>query len=119
LRLMQQTRNWQVDVFKNPEEFLESAGCRSYDLILTDLLIPNGGGMLLGTKLRSGGYKNALIAVTAFDEIKSLGVSLWDMGFDGMIATSNVNVYTPQYLDLILHKLNNYFYYRHVNKWKH
>lgn len=117
--VMPRTRQWKTDIFNDPLEFLSSGGYLSYDLIITDILIPNGGGLFLGSILRARGYEKPLLALTAFDEIKGFGHGLWLRGFDGMISTSNSNVYTPQYLDLILHKLNNYFYYRHINGWCH
>ena len=119
MKVLPETRQWTIDIFKDPEEFLSSPASTSYDVVVTDLLVPNGGGVFLGATLRNRGYDKALIALTAYSPIKMLARSLWSKEFDGMISTADTNPYSPQYLDLILHKLRNYFYYRHANGWKH
>ena len=119
MKVLPETRQWQIDIFKDPEEFLASPASTSYDVVITDLLVPNGGGVFLGTTLRNRGYNKALIALTAYSPIERLARSLWEKEFDGMISTDNTTPYSPQYLDLILHKLRNYFYYRNANGWEH
>lgn len=112
-------QNWTVDVWADPDDFINNPFSTSYDMLLTDVMIPNGGGTFVMRKLREGGFEKPIIALTEFDEADIWAKRLFHKGYDGMISREDVDVNSPSFEDLIFHKLNNYFYYRAVNGWDH
>ena len=106
-------QDWSLDRYKTPEEFLSTPQRLSYDLVLTDILIPGGGGIFLTRQLREQRFKGGIVAVTAYPEEEEIGVKLKADGMDGLITLSAFDDYfwleRPK---TIAEKLRYYFYYR-------
>ena len=111
---------WEITTYQDTEVLLHDVqyGRGQYDIIITDLIVPGGGGYYLTSKLRQEGFKGAIIAATAFQPDEKLSIGLFNRGFDGMISLpENFELQKEWPLD-VMTRLNNYFYYRNLHGWK-
>lgn len=90
-----------------------------FDIILTDVLVPGGGGPLIAAELRQRNILTPIIALTQYQPNKNTAAWLYSAGFDGMISMS------PYFGDcggdmlLLAQKLQNYFFYRNLHQWEY
>ncbi len=78
--------DWQVDFYADPENFLGTPSHLKYDLVLTDILINNGGGVYLTLQLRRQKFGGTVLATTNYDP-KNTNMRAWfRAGLDGMIS---------------------------------
>ena len=91
---------------------------KKFDVILTDIIVPGGGGCYLTGELRKKGFSGVIIALAAFEEENKMGKRLFDMGFDGMISMPMMFENGKQWPLRIMKDFQNYFYYRDANGWK-
>lgn len=110
---------WKITTYQNTEVLLNDilGGRAQYDLILTDLWVPGGGGYYLTAKLRHQGFKGAIIAATAYQPTDSLSIGLFNKGFDGMIPLPGNFEFQKEWPLELMTSLNNYFYYRNLHGW--
>lgn len=110
---------WELSYYRNTEEMLAAASAdpTSFDVILTDIIVPGGGGNYLTGKLRERGFKGVIIALSAFQEDDEIGRKLFDIGFDGMIPQGLGFEMSDHWQLLIMKRLQNYFYYRDLHHW--
>ena len=90
-----------------------------FDLIITDLIMSDGGGYALTAQLRRFDSSTPIIALSAVGEDPSRGKALFEMGFDGMLsthATGGFPLEASGYLTL-LNALNNYYQLKSTNGW--
>lgn len=105
-------KNLQVRVFQRQEDFwafLRAGG--QVDMLITDLIMPKGGGFFLASELRQQGYKMPILALSAFGESENRGQKLFMLGFDGMLSTHAVDgalFGTSGYLTFV-NALRNYY----------
>ena len=112
--------DWEIDTFLSPTEFLNHPNFYSYDLILMDLNLRPGGGVYLALRLREKGYKNAILAVTAYEEQSAFGGNLYNMGFDGAFASGVTwKMYDPWARDILFEKIKNYYFLKKKYGWEH
>ena len=110
---------WQIDYLEpDPEAFLKK-DYNTYDLILSDIVMPNGGGRYLARQLRAGGYKGSLLVVSKFD--KFFGESFFKDGFDGMlqIADATGSDFQSDYASWLWSRLKNYYQLKAKHGWQH
>lgn len=88
------------------------------DVILTDIVVPGGGGFYLTGTLRAAGYKGVILAMSAFAEREQMGRRMFEAGFDGMIYSPLELEYDPHWGSKILDKLRNYYYYSRLHGWQ-
>ena len=91
---------------------------KKFDVILTDIIVPGGGGCYLTGELRKKGFSGVIIALAAFEEENKMGKRLFDMGFDGMISMPMMFENGSHWPLQIMKNLQSYFYYRDTNGWK-
>lgn len=111
----------QIISFLGVPEFEQAyAGGARFDLIITDLVMPNGGGYSLIFKLRQQDVSTPVIAWTGFSERDQLAQELYNFGFDGMIpARGSVFSFTgPEGYLPFIESLRNYFLLKKLNGWK-
>lgn len=79
--------SFEVDLFFDAGSASEALGAsgNSYDLILLDLMLPDGDGADVCSKLRAGGVRTPILALTARDSIDDK-VDLLDRGADDFLA---------------------------------
>lgn len=112
--------DWEIDTFLSPTDFLNHPNFYSYDLILMDLNLRPGGGVYLALRLREKGYKNAILAVTAYEEQSAFGGNLYNMGFDGAFASGVTwKMYDPWARDILFEKIKNYYFLKKKYGWEH
>lgn len=111
---------WEITTYDDTEALLNDMkyGHAQYDMIITDLWVPGGGGYYLTASLRHQGFKGTIIAATAYQPDEKLSIGLFNRGFDGMLSLpENFELNKEWPLEITEH-LNNYFYYRNLHGWK-
>lgn len=82
-----------------------------YDIIFSDISMPNGSGMLLVNKLRENNINTPVIGLSGYKEESVKGEDLFEIGFDGYVMSDDYGYRrAPE-------ALQNYFYYRSLHKW--
>lgn len=105
-------KDWTLDIFDDPEELLKR-NASNYDLILTDILVKNGGGRYLSRQLRNRGYEGSILMISGFSGDRKF----FNDGIDGMIQITNKN---PEYFSNVLWShLNRYYELVQKNGWAH
>ena len=107
-------KGWTFDIYDDPETFLNQVSYNKYDMILTDVLIQNGGGRYLARQLRSRGYEGSILTLSGF-EVAHGGEDFFNDGIDGMIGLG----WSPNLTERIWSRLNNYFILKQKYGWKH
>lgn len=94
------------------------AGPRTYDVIITDVLVPGGGGRYLAHQLRAEGSAVPIIALSEYREEDARAEELFNFGIDGYIfADDTFRNYIGYRVFPAL--LRNYFGLRAELGWKH
>ena len=107
----------QVDTFKDGFEFLQSMKYTKYDLIITDLLVPNGGKAMM-KELRLKDDTVPVIAMSKYDRGEAGEKDLFVFGMDGYLwYNNNVNEGAYGYIE-VLRALKNYYYYKGLHNWR-
>lgn len=108
-----------VKTYEEVDILLEDirSGRETFDVILSDLCVPDGGGFRLVQSLRQDGYKGVILAASAFWEEEVIAFSLYNRGFDGMFAIPENFETQPHWYDRLNQGLRNYFYYRNIHGW--
>lgn len=91
---------------------------RAFDVVVTDLNVPGGGGVYLTRRLRDANCETPVIALSEYKETDLSADDLFNQGFDGYIMVDesfkSYNGYRvfPQ-------SLANYFHYKSTHGWQH
>ena len=111
---------YKMDCYSNTETLLNAITKQGKkpDVILTDIVVPGGGGFYLTGALRAAGYKGVILALSAFAERDRMGRQMFEAGFDGMIYSPLELEYDPHWGSKILDKLRNYYYYSRLHGWQ-
>lgn len=105
-----------VDTFKNGLDFLDSMKYTQYDLVITDLLVPNGGKAMM-KDLRLKDAHVPVIAMSKYDRGEAGEKDLFTHGMDGYLwYNNNVNEGAYGYIE-VLRALKNYYYYKGLHNW--
>ena len=107
-------KGWTLDIYADPEEFLNEVAPEQYDMILTDVLIRNGGGRYLARQLRNRGYEGSILTLSGFESFHG-GEEFFNDGIDGMIGLG----WTPDLTERIWARLNTYFILKKKYNWQH
>ena len=113
-------KNLQVRCFQHREDFLAFLRSGGHvDMLITDLIMPKGGGFFLASELRQQGYKMPILALSAFGESENRGQKLFMLGFDGMLSTHAMDgalFGTSGYLTFV-NALRNYYAWKNLRGW--
>lgn len=113
-------KNLQVRCFQHREDFLAFLRSGGHvDMLITDLIMPKGGGFYLAAELRQQGYKMPILALSAFGESEKRGKRLFSLGFDGMLSTHAMDgalFGTSGYLTFV-NSLRNYYAWKNLRGW--
>ena len=88
-----------------------------FDLILTDVVVPGGGGAFIASELRQSNVPTPLIALTQYVPHPTIAQKLYSYGMDGMIGIKDSFGSSSKDMLLLAHKIKNYFYYRNLHHW--
>lgn len=113
-------KNGSLACFSRADKLLESIGAGAeYDVILTDLIVPDGGGYYLTHRLRVENFSGAIIALSAYERDDVLGNKLFSNGFDGMLNMPLMFERYPFWEGYVMSGINRYFSLRQKNGWAH
>lgn len=106
----------QVEVFSSAIDFLNTK--QEFDVIVTDLLIPGGGGQYLAYQLRKNGYQKPIIALSEYREEDCRALELFNLGIDGYIYADDFfrNYIGYRYFPAAL---KTYFDLKNQHGWQH
>ena len=105
-----------VETFKNGLDFLDSMKYVKYDLVITDLLVPNGGKAMM-KDLRLKDDRVPVIAMSKYDRGEAGEKDLFTHGMDGYLwYNNNVNEGAYGYIE-VLRALKNYYHYKGLHNW--
>lgn len=90
---------------------------KQFDLILTDMVVPGGGGALIASELRQNNIPTALLALTQYVAHDALAQKFYSYGIDGMISIKDSFGSSPKDMLRLVQKIKNYFYYRDLHHW--
>ncbi len=109
-----------LDCFSSAEDLLFAIRDldRQYDLILTDIIVPGGGGYYVTAELRLDGYEGVIIALSAFERDDAMALDMFERGFDGMLNLPMSFEFSPFWESDVMRGLRNYFQLRDVNGWR-
>lgn len=113
-------RGGEVDGFLQADELIAAVRAgKKYDLILTDIIVPGGGGYYLTKVLRLDGFSGAIIALSAFERDDSMAMDMFERGFDGMLNLPIAFEYSPFWEADVMRGINKYFRLKQENDWLH
>jgi DNA-binding NarL/FixJ family response regulator len=115
LKEEEQFSEWQFDTYNNASEFLHTPGCLTYDLVITDIVMGEGGGLYLARKLRYHKFSGGILALTGFYQKTETGITMKADGIDGAIYTGHLK-YEQDITSFFAQKLRNYLYYRYLSE---
>lgn len=110
---------WELYTYSNAEDLIRIAKEKNFDVILSDILVPGGGGFFVGSQLRQNGFQGTLIALSGYREEVDFAFSLFESGFDGMIYFPSGFEFSPVWVGDVMQGLNNHFEYQKMYGWKH
>ena len=109
---------WELATYSEADDLLQAVRRGAeFDVILTDLIVPGGGGYYLVSALREKGFNGAIFGLSAYPEESRMGWNMFQRGFDGMIPAPIGFEQDRNWPRLVMKKLQNYFYYRDLNGW--
>ncbi len=110
--------DWQIETYDNVQDLLSAVRTgKKFDIVLTDLVVPGGGGLDLTPSLREEGFKGVILALSAFKEDNRMGEIMFQMGFDGMLSLPIKFYKKSTWPETVMQKMKNYFYYRNLHNW--
>ena len=110
--------NATIETFPDGNGFMDKvrSGVK-YDLVITDLLVPNGGTIMM-QELRKLDTRTPVIASSKFDRGEEDEEKLFKLGFDGYLwYNTNLNEGAYGYIEY-LRAMKNYFYYKQKYNWQ-
>lgn len=90
---------------------------KKFDLIITDVLVPGGGGPLIAAQLRQNSIPTPIIALTQYEDSPATSLWLYSAGLDGLISIDCFFGSRDGDMLFLAQKLQNYFYYRDLHHW--
>lgn len=106
-------KGWDVQVYSSVTDCLNAyKRGEMFDLIITDLVVPGGGGNYLVDQLRQMNFEGAILGNSAYYASQIQGKENFDLGYDGYFSSGDVEVYDDLY-----DYLQTYYYYRDKNGW--
>lgn len=105
-----------VEIFQTADALLQTK--KDFDVIVTDLLVPGGGGQYLAYHLRKNGYEKPILALSEYREEDCRAPELFNVGIDGYIYADD---FFRNYIGyrLLPASLKTYFELKAQNGWKH
>lgn len=109
-----------VDGYTRADALIEAVRAgQKYDLILTDIIVPGGGGYYLTKVLRLDGFSGSIIALSAFERDDSMAMDMFERGFDGMLNLPIAFEHSPFWESDVMRGINKYYRLKQENDWQH
>lgn len=111
-------RGGTLEGFSRAEELIAAVRAgKTYDIILTDVIVPGGGAYYLTNVLRLDGFSGTIIALSAFERDDSMGMEMFRRGMDGMINLPIGFEYSPFWESDVIACILKHLRLSNKNKW--
>lgn len=111
-------KEWDISLYNHTSKILQALDeGAQFDLILTDFVVPGGGGPHLVNEIRlRGNQKVTVIGNSSFRREQLDGNFLFSIGLDGFFSTEDI-FSEPSGFVLWEHRIRTFFYYRSLKDW--
>nr|QGT50836.1 hypothetical protein Elusimicrob2101_0990 [uncultured Elusimicrobia bacterium] len=111
-------KGWKVSVYEDTKHLLEALESGSkFDLIISDINVPGGGGRYFVSRLREIGSETPVIGCSMYTRDKIDSEELHDIGFDGYMYGDDMFEESAGFYKWSGY-IKNYYYYKRVGNWK-
>ena len=108
---------WSVTTYKDTRNLLNDLqNGHMYDLIITDLTVPGGGGYFLTDQVREMGLNMPIIGCSMYTLDKLDAPKMFDQGFDGYIYGDDLFEEMSGSVSWLGY-IKNYYYYKALHGW--
>ena len=108
---------WSVAAYTDTRELLKDMQSgATYDLIITDLTVPGGGGYYLADQVRAMGRNTPIIGCSMYTIDKINAEQMFEQGFDGYIYGDDMFEEAAGSVKWIGY-IKNYYYYKGLHGW--
>lgn len=108
---------WSVTTYKDTRNLLNDLqNGHMYDLIITDLTVPGGGGYFLTDQVREMGLNMPIIGCSMYTLDKLDAQKMFDQGFDGYIYGDDLFEEMSGSVSWLGY-IKNYYYYKALHGW--
>lgn len=109
---------WKVSVYEDTVKLLEDveAGAK-FDLIISDIHVPGGGGRYFVNRLRRNDAETAVIGCSMYTRDKIDSAELFSIGFDGYMYGDDMFEESSGFFKWVSY-IKNYYYYKRLGGWK-
>lgn len=111
-------KGWHFSLYKDTNDLIRAfKGGASFDLVITDMVVPGGGGKYLTSWLRQEGKNMPVIGCSNFPAYKLNDEELFQLGFDGYMYADDMfeEVYGSFNW---MSNIKRYFYYKNLHGWQ-
>ena len=108
---------WSVTTYKDTRDLINAIQSGNvYDLIITDLTVPGGGGYYLVDEVRSMGLNMPIIGCSMYTIDKLNAEKMFEQGFDGYIYGDDMFEEIAGSVSWVGY-IKNYYYYKALHGW--
>lgn len=108
---------WQVSTYEDTLHLLDAVKSgRKFDLIVSDINVPGGGGRYFVHQLREMGIQTPVIGCSGYTRDKIDSKELHDIGFDGYMYSGDMFEEAAGFSTWKSY-VGNYYYYKRIGDW--
>lgn len=110
-------KGWKVSVYEDTKELLDAvkAGIK-FDLVISDIQVPGGGGRYFVGQLRDMGFDTPVIGCSMYTRDKIDSRELHQIGFDGYMYGDDMFEESAGFYKWAGY-IKNYYYYKRIGNW--
>ncbi len=110
-------QGWKISVYEDTKELLEAveAGTK-FDLVISDINVPGGGGRYFVNRLREMGVNTPVIGCSMYTRDKIDSQELHQIGFDGYMYGDDMFEESAGFYKWNGY-IKNYYYYKRIGNW--
>lgn len=109
---------WNISLYDKTLDLVKTVSDgQAFDLIITDIVVPGGGGYYLVDQLRNLGFEAPIIGCSGYKVEQLEGEKMLNVGFDGYFHTGTIFEESSGYVLWESH-LKAYYYYKDLKSWQ-
>lgn len=110
-------KGWKVSTYEDTKHLLEALESGSkFDLIISDINVPGGGGRYFVSRLREKGIETPVIGCSMYTRDKIDSQELHEIGFDGYMYGDDMFEESAGFWTWSGY-IKNYYYYKRIGNW--